>query len=215
MEFCGSATNFDVGDVADYYAKPVRLFADPFRGGRNKLVFCETFSREGLPTFANNRFRLRTDQRLPQQSFTFYQSYALFRKDGKPLAPLYEKHPKWDFGRPIADSHYKACLYAGINIASLEPLDGRGEHGDTLKALSHSSLSNNHFEKFFEQLPLVSLVEEKEWWEAPDHLQRVFPQSWGGMEANRTVTSLMLSKLRQMTGVHLALCCNEFRNSVI
>ncbi|GFQ65336.1 glutamine synthetase, partial [Trichonephila clavata] len=93
MEFCGSATNFDVGDVADYYAKPVRLFADPFRGGRNKLVFCETFSREGLPTFANNRFRLRTAQRLPQRSFTFYQSYALFRKDGKPLSPLYEKDP--------------------------------------------------------------------------------------------------------------------------
>ncbi|GFU38589.1 glutamine synthetase, mitochondrial [Nephila pilipes] len=127
MEFCGSATNFDVGDVADYYAKPVRIFADPFRGGRNKLVFCETYSREGLPTFANNRYRLQTAEHLPKQSFTFYQSYALLRKDGKPLAPLYETDPKWDFGRPVAESHYKACLYAGIKFASLEPVPGRGE----------------------------------------------------------------------------------------
>lgn len=127
MEFCGSATNFDVGDVADYYAKPVRIFADPFRGGRNKLVFCETFSKEGLPTFANNRYRLRTAEHIPKQTFSFYQSYAFFREGGKPLAPLYENDPKWDFGRPVANSHYKACLYAGINIASLEPVDGRGE----------------------------------------------------------------------------------------
>ncbi|GFT06556.1 hypothetical protein TNCV_3356731 [Trichonephila clavipes] len=34
--------------------------------------------------------------------------------------------------------------------------------------------------------PLVKLVEEEERWEAPDNLQGVFPQSWGGTELNLT-----------------------------
>ncbi|GFW04002.1 putative RNA-directed DNA polymerase from transposon BS [Trichonephila clavipes] len=40
--------------------------------------------------------------------------------------------------------------------------------------------------------PLVRLVEGGESREAPDHVQHVFPQHWGGTEPNHTVTSLGL-----------------------
>ncbi|KAF8773048.1 Glutamine synthetase 2 cytoplasmic like protein [Argiope bruennichi] len=136
LEFCGSATDFDVGNVADYYAKPVKLYKDPFRREPNTLVFCETYSREGLPTFANNRYRLLkvvNSQLETAASFTFYQSYTFLRKeDGKPLSymdPAYDPDSKSGFacGRIIAESHYKACLYAGVNMASLEPINRLGQ----------------------------------------------------------------------------------------
>ncbi|GFV88771.1 uncharacterized protein TNCV_3355231 [Trichonephila clavipes] len=56
--------------------------------------------------------------------------------------------------------------------------------------------------------PLVSLLEEEERWESPDHLKGVLPQNWGGTELKRTVTCLRLT-----TCVHLALCRDEFRGS--
>ncbi|CAL1266667.1 unnamed protein product [Larinioides sclopetarius] len=136
LEFCGSATDFDVGNLADYYAKPVKLYKDPFRGGPNVLVFCETYSRERLPTFANNRYRLLkadSPKLETETTFTFYQSYTFLRKeDGKPLSymdPAYDPDSKSGFacGRIVAESHYKACLYAGVNMASLEPVTGLGQ----------------------------------------------------------------------------------------
>ncbi|GFY25566.1 hypothetical protein TNCV_2486861 [Trichonephila clavipes] len=39
------------------------------------------------------------------------------------------------------------------------------------------------------------------------------PQNWGGSETKRTVTCGWCSKLRLMTGVHLALCLDKFRSS--
>ncbi|GFX66297.1 DUF4817 domain-containing protein [Trichonephila clavipes] len=39
---------------------------------------------------------------------------------------------------------------------------------------------------------LVSLGEEKERWEVPDHPQGVLPQNWGETEQHRTVTSMVL-----------------------
>ncbi|GFY29040.1 hypothetical protein TNCV_4721681 [Trichonephila clavipes] len=41
------------------------------------------------------------------------------------------------------------------------------------------------------------------------NLEVVLPQQWGGTEPNRTVTCRVL-KTRIMTGIHLALCSDEF-----
>ncbi|GFW40291.1 uncharacterized protein TNCV_1018491 [Trichonephila clavipes] len=40
--------------------------------------------------------------------------------------------------------------------------------------------------------PFMRLVEEKQRWEAPDHLQGILPQNWGWTEPNRTVTCKVL-----------------------
>ncbi|GFV38622.1 uncharacterized protein TNCV_132611 [Trichonephila clavipes] len=51
--------------------------------------------------------------------------------------------------------------------------------------------------------PLVSFVEGEEMWEASDHPQGIFPQNWGGIKQNCTVTC---SKLQLTTGIQLAPC---------
>ncbi|GFW13609.1 hypothetical protein TNCV_1210751 [Trichonephila clavipes] len=54
--------------------------------------------------------------------------------------------------------------------------------------------------------PLVRLLEGEKRREAPDHLQDVLPQNWGGIKLNLTVPCIRLT-----TGVHLACCREEFR----
>ncbi|GFU86342.1 uncharacterized protein TNCV_2116951 [Trichonephila clavipes] len=57
--------------------------------------------------------------------------------------------------------------------------------------------------------PFVRLVEGEQKWEAPDS-QGVLRQNWGGNELNLTVTT-WCSRLLLTTGVHLALCHDEFQ----
>ncbi|KAG8180387.1 hypothetical protein JTE90_025437 [Oedothorax gibbosus] len=151
LEFCGSATDFDVGDLADYYAKPIKFYNDPFRGGNNKLVFCETYSREGLPTFANNRYRLGAAKNSLEhriQNYTFQQSYTITRKNGKLLSynnSAYDSDSKADFccGREIDQAFYKACLYAGVNLTSSECVDSLGKWQFTIGPLSEVDMCDD------------------------------------------------------------------------
>lgn len=49
--FDGSSTGQACsGQDSDTYLKPVAYYADPFLGGNNKLVLCETYDREMKPT---------------------------------------------------------------------------------------------------------------------------------------------------------------------
>ncbi|GFU98033.1 uncharacterized protein TNCV_233091 [Trichonephila clavipes] len=58
---------------------------------------------------------------------------------------------------------------------------------------------------------LVRLVEGEEKWEAPDHLQDVLSQNWGGTEQNRTVTCMVLKVKANDRRKNLALHRDEFR----
>ncbi|GFU49492.1 hypothetical protein TNCV_1590421 [Trichonephila clavipes] len=60
--------------------------------------------------------------------------------------------------------------------------------------------------------PLGKLMEGEERWEAPDHLQGVLPENWGGTEPN-VLSPVWCSKLRLTTGVHLALYGDGFHGS--
>ncbi|GFY33218.1 uncharacterized protein TNCV_1240691 [Trichonephila clavipes] len=57
---------------------------------------------------------------------------------------------------------------------------------------------------------LVRLVEGEERWEAPDHLQGVLPQNWGGTEQNRTVTCMVLKAKATDKRKNLALAAMNF-----
>ena len=53
--FDGSSTGQAEGQNSDVYLYPVAMYRDPFRGGDNKLVMCETYKYNKKPTETNHR----------------------------------------------------------------------------------------------------------------------------------------------------------------
>merc|ERR1711934_807380 len=120
---------------------------DPFRRGDNILVMCDAVmpkTHEPIPT--NTRAAAKTcfDKNLGLAPwYGIEQEYTLLKKDGHtplgfpdvgypaPQGPYY-CGAGYDsaIGRPIADTHYKACLYAGVQIAGInaEVMPGQWEY---------------------------------------------------------------------------------------
>ncbi|KAA6413744.1 MAG: glutamine synthetase [Lasallia pustulata] len=142
--FDGSSTGQAPGDNSDVYMRPVAMYPDPFRGGDNILVLCETWDPDGSP----NKFNYRHEaKRLMDANaehhfwFGLEQEYTLLGADGWPYG-----WPKGGFPGPqgpyycgvgtgrvycrdIVEAHYKACLYAGVNISGInaEVMPGQWE----------------------------------------------------------------------------------------
>lgn len=53
--FDGSSTYQAEGHNSDVYLHPVAIFKDPFRGGDNILVLCETYAHDHKPNHTNHR----------------------------------------------------------------------------------------------------------------------------------------------------------------
>jgi glutamine synthetase len=53
--FDGSSTGQSTGSVSDVHLQPVADFPDPFLGGNNRLVMCETYDHFNRPTPTNFR----------------------------------------------------------------------------------------------------------------------------------------------------------------
>jgi glutamine synthetase len=140
----GSSTYQATGEDSDLTLKPVRVVADPIRGGGNVLVLCEVFNPDGTPHETNSRALLRDvlDAGAADEEpyFGFEQEYALL-KDGKPLGFPAEGYPapqgpyycsvgsETAFGRAIVEAHMKACIEAGLLLYGIngEVLPGQWE----------------------------------------------------------------------------------------
>lgn len=124
---------------SDFYIKPVRLFNDPFfsSSSKNKLVLCENYKHDKTIADENKRVNCKemfdklekfTKSRpkfIVEQIYSMYENTGTNKIDDH-LDKTSSKLAKWFHycsvgvdrvtGRNLAECHYKACLYAGINI---------------------------------------------------------------------------------------------------
>lgn len=144
----GSSTGQAPGDDSEVYLKPVKFYPDPFRGGRNVLVLCESCLPDGnltpIPTNMR-REAARLFDRAPEEQawFGIEQEYTLLHDDGRtplgwpvggfprPQGPFYcSAGTENAHGRRVADAHYRACLSAGLNVSGInaEVMPGQWEY---------------------------------------------------------------------------------------
>ena len=152
--FDGSSCYMAPTENSEVIMKPVAFFPDPFRGGDNILVMCETFVWEDttyknlVPAKTNFRCQAKVifDECLEEKPwYGIEQEYTLLTNRDKfnthpygwpnsgypgPQGPYYcGVGGNVCFGRAIADAHYKACLYAGVTISgtNAEVMPGQWE----------------------------------------------------------------------------------------
>ncbi|KAL8120505.1 glutamine synthetase nodule isozyme-like [Apium graveolens] len=133
----GSSTGQATGKDSEILIYPQAIFKDPFRKGKNVLVMCDAYTPTGKPIPTNKRSKAAEIFSHPKVVaeapwYGIEQEYTLLQKDVDwplgwpvggfpgPQGPYYcgigaDKA----FGRDIADAHYKACLFAGINISGI------------------------------------------------------------------------------------------------
>ncbi|CAN6484800.1 unnamed protein product [Victoria cruziana] len=143
----GSSTGQAAGGDSEVILYPQAIFRDPFRRGNNILVMCDTYSPDGKPLLSNKRYKaakIFSDPKVAAEEpwYGIEQEYTLLQKDVKwplgwpvggfpgPQGPYYcGVGADKSFGRDVVDAHYKACIYAGINISGIngEVMPGQWE----------------------------------------------------------------------------------------
>jgi len=135
--FDGSSTKHvdsAAGENSDVYLKPVAIYPCPFRGGDNAIVLCECLNPDGKP----NRYNFRADaatllEKHKDEDFQWgiEQEYTLLGEHEYswpygwpangypgPQGPYYCGNGTGRVvGRDIVEAHYRACLYAGLEIS--------------------------------------------------------------------------------------------------
>ena len=141
--FDGSSTFQAPGNLSDCVLKPVRVVADPLRGGANKLVLCEVLTIDMAPHTSNTRaacVAVENKYAVHEPWFGIEQEYTLF-KGSKPLGWPDNGFPAPQggyycgvgadevFGVEIIEEHTRMCLQAGISICgtNAEVMPGQWE----------------------------------------------------------------------------------------
>ena len=141
--FDGSSTKQASGEASDCVLSPIMTAADPIRGGRNMLAFCEVLNVDMTPHASNTRracdqANLNYGEQEPW--FGIEQEYTLMQ-NSRPLGFPEKGYPEPqgqyycsfgaanNFGREIAESHLASCLKIGLKISGInaEVMPGQWE----------------------------------------------------------------------------------------
>ncbi|EGR46983.1 uncharacterized protein TRIREDRAFT_122811 [Trichoderma reesei QM6a] len=130
--FDGSSTDQALGHDSDVYLRPCAVFNDPFRGSPNIIVLAECWNPDGTPNKYNFRHECAKVMEAHAEHepwFGLEQEYTFLDSDDRPYgwpvggfpAPQGPYYCGVGAGkvvlRDVVEAHYKACLYAGINIS--------------------------------------------------------------------------------------------------
>ncbi|KAK4528266.1 hypothetical protein GAYE_SCF54G6203 [Galdieria yellowstonensis] len=131
----GSSTGQAEGHFSEVIIKPCAVYRDPFRGGNNVLVLCDTYWPDGTPHPTNTRHHCQKVMEAAKDLepwFGVEQEYFLMKiSDARPLGFPEGGYPapqgpyycgagaECAFGRDIAEAHWRACLYAGIKVSGI------------------------------------------------------------------------------------------------
>ncbi|GAB2210296.1 hypothetical protein Droror1_Dr00015559 [Drosera rotundifolia] len=181
----GSSTGQAPGEDSEVILYPQAIFKDPFRGGNNILVICDTYTPAGEPIPTNKRHKaaeIFSNSKVVAEVpwFGIEQEYTLLQPNVKwplgwpvgaypgPQGPYYcGVGADKSFGRDISDAHYKACLYAGINISGTngEVMPGQWEFqvGPSvgIEAGDHVWCARYLLERITEQVGVVLTLDPK------------------------------------------------------
>ncbi|CAI0559984.1 unnamed protein product [Linum tenue] len=181
----GSSTGQAPGEDSEVIIYPQAIFKDPFRGGNNILVICDAYTPAGEPIPTNKRYRaaqIFSDPKVTAEVpwYGIEQEYTLLQQNVKwplgwpvggypgPQGPYYcGAGADKSFGRDISDAHYKACLYAGINVSGTngEVMPGQWEYqvGPSvgIDAADHIWCSRYILERITEQAGVVLSLDPK------------------------------------------------------
>jgi glutamine synthetase len=130
--FDGSSTGQAPGDNSDVYLRPVAIYPDPFRRDPNILVLAECWNADGTPNKFNYRHecaKLMETHAAHEPWFGLEQEYTFLELSDRPFgwpvngypAPQGPYYCSAGAGkvvlRDVVEAHYRACLYAGIQIS--------------------------------------------------------------------------------------------------
>ena len=155
----GSSTDQAPGVDSEVLLKPRAIYKDPFRAGPsgsspNILVMCDCHKPDpDKPDGIGDKIDTNTRvdcasvmEKIKDKEpwFGIEQEYTLFEPDGvtpygwpkggvpdRPQGPYYcSIGTENAYGRPIVEAHYRACMYAGINISGIngEVMPGQWEY---------------------------------------------------------------------------------------
>lgn len=128
----GSSTGQAIGSNSDCYLKPVRIFPDPFRGKPHILVLAEVLKSDKSPADTNHRFSCKRVMDKVKDEIPWFgmeQEWTMMDTDGHPYRWPKQGYPGPQgpyycavgannvYGRDVVEAHYRACLYAGIQIS--------------------------------------------------------------------------------------------------